>query len=87
MVRSLHIRDVSLRLHRTLSRRAAARGMSLRQYTIDVLRAHCEQPTMDEWLDGLTGLRRPAKRISGAEAVRRAREEDDDRIARARRRR
>lgn len=84
---NLNVREVPDRVHRVLVRRAAARGMSLRQYTIEVLEAHCEQPTMDEWLDDLKQLKPARKPISGARAVRAARDEDDEKVAGARRRR
>jgi plasmid stability protein len=73
----LQIRDVPDKLHRTLRRRAAKRGLSLRQYTLEVLRDHCRQPTVDEWLDELGKLRPVSLSTSAAEAVREAREADD----------
>jgi hypothetical protein len=73
----LQIRDVPDKLHRTLRRRAAKRGLSLRQYTLEVLRDHCRQPTVDEWLDELGKLGPVSLSTSAAEAVREAREADD----------
>jgi len=52
----LQIRDVPDELHETLRQRAAKRGLSLRQYALQVLQEHCQQPTLDEWLDGLGQL-------------------------------
>ncbi len=51
--------------------------MSLRQYTLEVLAHHCAQPTMAEWLADLEKLPPVATAVSGAEAVRRARAEDE----------
>lgn len=73
----LQIRDVPDKLHKTLRRRAAKRGLSLRQYALEILRDHCVQPTMDEWLDELSKLTPVSLSTSAAEAVRKAREADD----------
>jgi hypothetical protein len=73
----LQIRDVPDELHETLRQRAAARGLSLRQYALEVLQGHCRQPTLDEWLDGLSGLTPVSLHTSAAEAVREAREAED----------
>ena len=83
--RTLNIRDVSDELHRVLVARAARRGMSLRQYTIEVLAAHCSMPTMEEWLRGVETLTPAAGGVSGAEAVARARQADDDEVVSAHR--
>ena len=37
----LQIRDVPDELHEALRQRAARRGLTLRQYTLAVLREHC----------------------------------------------
>ena len=73
----LQVRDLPEELHKTLRRRAAKRGLSLRQYTLEVLRDHCEQPTLDEWLAGLDHLTPVSLSTSAAEAVHEAREADD----------
>jgi len=73
----LQIRDLPDELHQTLRRRATARGLSLRQYALEVLREHCHQPTLDEWLDGLNRLTPVSPSIPAAEAVRQAREADE----------
>jgi len=64
-------------------RRAASRGMSLRQYVIEVLTAHCALPTVDEWVDQLKTLAPAPNDVSGADAVRHARDEDDAEVIRA----
>lgn len=46
----LHVRDLPDHVHEVLRARARRSGRSLRQYTIDVLAAHCAWPTIDEWL-------------------------------------
>ena len=73
----LQIRDVPDDLHETLRQRAARHGLSLRQYALDVLREHCQQPTLDEWLDGLSRLPPVLLSTPAAEAVRQARETEE----------
>jgi plasmid stability protein len=73
----LQIRDLPDEIHQTLRRRASARGLSLRQYALEIFQEHCGQPTVDEWLDGLNRLAPVALAIPAAEAVREAREADD----------
>jgi plasmid stability protein len=80
----LHVRDLPNEIHRRLTERAQQRGMSLRRYTIEILTDHCRLPTLDEWLQELEDLPSVPSRISGAEAVRRAREEEDREILSAR---
>jgi hypothetical protein len=77
----LQVRDVPDELHRILRRRAAARGWSLRQYALEVLREHCQLPTLDEWLDELGRLTPVALSASAAEAVHQAREAEQDALA------
>jgi hypothetical protein len=73
----LQIRDLPDEVHQILRERAATRGLSLRQYTLEILQQHCRQPTLDEWLDGLSRLTPVSLTTSGPEAVRQAREADD----------
>lgn len=81
---NMHIRDVPDHVHEELQRRAAAAGMTLRQYTVKVLDEHVAVPTMDEWMERIA--RRRARwlaedrnvEVDAAEAVRRARYEDDE---------
>jgi len=73
----LQIRDLPDDLHHTLRQRAAIRGLSLRQYALEVLQEHCSQPTLDEWLDGLSRLTPVRLSTPAAEAVRQAREAED----------
>jgi hypothetical protein len=73
----LQIRDVPDELHETLRQRADRRGISLRQYALEVLREHCHQPTLDEWLDGLDRLTPVSLSAPAAEAVRQSRETEE----------
>lgn len=73
----LQIRDLPDELHQILRRRATARGLSLRQYTLEVLREHCQQPTLDEWLDGLSRLTPVPLSIPAAKAMQQAREAEE----------
>ena len=87
MPTNLHIREVPDTVHSTLVARAERRGMSLRQYAIRVLEAHCALPSVDDWLDGLAALP-PVEGLApgaAAEALHRAREENDAEVLGARR--
>lgn len=75
----LHIPDVPGDVHETLPARAAAAGMSLRQYVVKVLAEHAEWPTLDEWLDEVRRLPPAPGPTSGSAAVRAARDEDAER--------
>lgn len=77
----MHLRDVPQEVHDELRRRAEAKGMSLRQYSIEVLASHCQMPDVDEWLDRLARRRVRALTTTGAEAVQAARAEDESRHA------
>lgn len=77
----LQIRDLPDEIHGTLRQRAESRGVSLRHYTLEILREHCLQPTMSEWLDGLNHLTPVVLDHPAAEAVRLAREEDEAALA------
>jgi len=73
----LQIRDLPDEIHETLRQRATTRGLSLRQYALEVLREHCLQPTLDEWLAGLNRLEPGSLSTPAAEAVREAREAEE----------
>jgi len=85
MPRTLNIRDVPDELHRVLVVRAARRDTSLRQYTIEVLTAHCAVPTMEEWLSEVAALTPAGGDVAGDEAVEQAREDDDAELLHAHR--
>jgi antitoxin FitA len=82
---NMHIREVPNDVHEELQRRAAAAGMTLRQYTVKVLDDHVATPTMDEWMERIA--RRRVRwlaegrlvEVDAAEAVRAARDDDDER--------
>lgn len=80
MAKTLHIRGVPDDVHATLARRAESQGTSLTAYVTEVLEEHCVLPTMDEWLEELDSLTPVGGATSGADAVRCAREEDDERL-------
>lgn len=80
MTVNLHVRDVPDQVHETLTQRAEYKGMSLRQYTIEVLAEHCALPTLDDWLDEFHRLKPVKISTSGAEAVEQARQEDDQAV-------
>lgn len=73
----LQIRDLPDEIHKVLRQRASTRGLSLRQYALEVLQEHCRQPILDEWLDGLSRLTPVPLSTPAAEAVRQAREAED----------
>ncbi|WP_316690116.1 hypothetical protein [Pseudonocardia sp. H11422] len=58
----LNIRALPADVHRALVGRAAARGMSLRAYVVEVLSEHAALPTVDEWLAEVAAL--PAARTT-----------------------
>jgi plasmid stability protein len=86
---NMHIRDVPDHVHEELQRRAAAAGMTLRQYTVKVLDEHVAIPTMDEWMERIA--RRRARWLAedrnvvvdAAEAVRASRDEDAEGLSEA----
>jgi len=77
MTTNMHLRDVPESVHDELARRASERGMTLRQYTIDVLAQHCARPSLDDWLDRVARRRALGLRVDSAAAVRASRDEDD----------
>lgn len=79
----LQIRDLPVDLHQTLRQRAAKRGLSLRQYTLEVLLEHCRQPTLDDWLEGLHRLPKASLSSPASEIVRQARDADDSAVIHA----
>lgn len=57
MTVNMHLREVPDSVHEELQRRAAAVGMTLRQYTIKVLDDHCAAPSIDEWMSRMARRR------------------------------
>ncbi len=70
----LLIRDLAVGTHEELKRRAHQAGMSLQAYVTQLLERSTATPSLDDWLNDLDGLPRH-REISGAEAVRAARDE------------
>jgi len=84
-VSNLQIKNVPEDLHAELRRRAEARGMTLRDYVLEVLVREAGRPDMEQWLADV--LARP--RVTLGESVvdivheeRRLREEQIDRAIR-----
>ena len=73
----LQVRNLPAEIHKLLQERAAARGLSLREYALEVLRQHCQQPTLEEWLDDLRQLTPAAASTSPAKALQEAREAEE----------
>jgi len=73
------IRDLPDEVHAELTRRAAARDMSLRAYLREVLSDHVAVPSMREWLRRVRDLG-PAHGggPTGPESVAAARADDDE---------
>jgi plasmid stability protein len=70
----LLIRDLDPDIHRELKRRAERAGQSLQGYVTGLLEAQTSRPSLEDWLAELDELT-PVKGVSGAEAVRSARDE------------
>jgi hypothetical protein len=73
-VGDLLIRGLAQETHEELKRRADEAGMSLQAYVTRVLERSTATPPLSQWLDQLDELPRH-RDISGAEAVRAARDE------------
>jgi plasmid stability protein len=71
------IRELPGDVHAELVRRAGARGMSLRAYVVEVLRAHASSPTLADWLEGVRALDPVKAKTSGAKLVKEGRAGDD----------
>jgi plasmid stability protein len=70
----LLIRDLDPDIHRELKRRAERAGQSLQGYVTGLLEAQTSRPSLEDWLAELDELT-PVKGVSGADAVRSARDE------------
>jgi antitoxin FitA len=79
MAKTVQIRDMPDKLHRTLKARAAAAGMTLSEYLVWELKRATVFPTEEELWERIRG-RTPVKGVSGAELVREGREERDRQI-------
>lgn len=82
---NLQIKNVPEDLHAELRRRADARGMTLRDYVLDLLRRDVARPDMQEWLDRVASRPRVTLGESVVDIIheeRRLREEQIDRAIR-----
>lgn len=70
----LLIRNLDPATHEELKRRAQSAGMSVQAYASRLLDAHTGRPSLAEWSQRLEELPRHPE-TSGAEALRRAREQ------------
>lgn len=71
----LQIKDVPDEVHTELRRRAAERGVSVRDYLLDLLRADQSKPSHEEWMARLAALPPLRGEHGGAELVAAARAE------------
>jgi len=80
------IRDLPDDVHAQLVRRARTQGKSLRAYVVDVLSAHVNTLSVEEWLEMVQSLP-PARQTgkTGADFVDEARAEMEGSLARKRR--
>lgn len=83
----MNVRDVPERVHTVLAARALARHMSLRAYVVEILADHAATPTVDEWLADVAALPPAPAGGSAVEALTTERDERDDDLAHAARRR
>jgi plasmid stability protein len=69
----LQVRSVPDEIHRTLKSRAAARGVALSDYALEVLRREASRPTKEEMLRRFTALTPIRTRETSAVIVRKGR--------------
>lgn len=84
---NLQIKNVPVDLHDELRRRADGRGMTLRDYVLDLLRRETSRPDLDEWLDRVASRPRVTLTESAVDLVHAARAEREaklDRVLRGR---
>ena len=74
MAKTIQIRNVPEKVHRTLKARAAEAGMSLSEYLLAELRGLAAVPTQKEMFDRLAARPVRKTKISAASAVRRERD-------------
>ncbi len=77
----MNVRDVPDPVHAILAGRAAARGMSLRAYVVEVLTAHVALPTVGEWLAEVESLPPASSTDSAVAALVAERDERDEQLA------
>ena len=75
MPKTIQVRDVPDRVHRTLRSRAAREGMIFSGFIKRELERAAERPALQEWLDG-TGHAKPVpSKTSAARMIREMRDE------------
>ena len=80
---NLQIRGVPVALREKVRARAAKKGQTMSQYVTEVLQRETAHLSLDEWLDLVRRNRIPVHGgMTGAEAVREAREERAEQLAR-----
>ncbi len=81
---NIQIRGASSELREKLRARAQSKGKTMSQYAMELLEDDLSRPTLDEVLDRIRQHRIPVRgSMTGAQAVREAREERADQLARA----
>ncbi|HZT33917.1 MAG TPA: hypothetical protein VFA33_28765 [Bryobacteraceae bacterium] len=74
MPKTIQVRGVSERVHRTLKARAAREGTSLSEFIKQELERTVERPTMREWLANTEGVKPISTKRSAAQVVRKLRD-------------
>lgn len=79
---NIQIRGASVRLLEKLRARARSKGKTMSQYAMEVLENDLARPSLDDWLDEVRKHRIPVRGgMTGAQAVREAREERAEQLA------
>lgn len=82
---NLQIRGISTELHDKVRKQAEKRGQTMSEYLMDLIRNAPDQPSMEEWLEEVRRWKpvpiRPGTDV--ARAVREAREERAEQLARS----
>lgn len=84
---NLQVKNVPEDVHAELRRRADARGVTLRDYVLDLLRRETRRPDLDEWLDRVAADPPVTLSVSSVDLVHAARAEREanlDRVLRDR---
>jgi hypothetical protein len=81
---NLQIRGMPPALRQKVRERAGKKGLTMSQYLIEVIRRETEQPSMEEWLEEVRSWEPIPVRggMTAAQAVREAREERAEHLAR-----
>ncbi len=75
MAKTIQIRNMPEKLHRTLKARAAAAGMTLSEYLLAELKRSADKPSIEELLKRIRSRPPIDPGISSAEIIREGREE------------